>query len=127
MAEKKYMLEITMESNGYKGHKYIKRSFPAVKGKLDTERYGFPYNCYDFSITNVVDHLTLYDNYAVFPGGEVPVGVYVSFGGEQVFAPLHDFVTVRKVYAKVDIDAYRKAPKTVGEAEVYVTFYAYVE
>ena len=127
MAEKKYMLEITMESNGYKGHKYIKRSFPAVKGSLDTERYGFPYNCYDFSITDVADHLTPYDNYAVFPDGEVPVGVYVSFGGEKVFAPLHSFVTVRKEYTKVVIDAYLKVPKPIGQAKVYVTFYAYIE
>ncbi|MDR0313826.1 MAG: hypothetical protein LBI14_09535, partial [Treponema sp.] len=43
---KKYMLEITMESRTQDKHHYIKRSFPAEKGNLDIRKYGHPYTLF---------------------------------------------------------------------------------
>ena len=120
MADEKIMLEITMESNGYNGHKYIKRSFPAKEGRLNMDKYGFPYKCYPVSI------ITEYPKY----GGHSDC-VIVAINGnmnELVSVPLHDFVTVKKHYREPTvIDSYLKVPKPGGEAEVYITFYAYIE
>ena len=44
---KKYMLEITMESRAGDKHHYIKRSFPVERGVLDISKYGHPYTLFN--------------------------------------------------------------------------------
>lgn len=119
MAKINYMLEITMEARGSKGHKYIKRSFPIQYGKLDLSKYGYPYSKYPVEISN---HETVHDG-----TNRVINAMSVIFDGETVKVPLHSFVTVKKEYTDVVVDPYLMVPKTAGRGEIYTTFYLYIE
>jgi hypothetical protein len=114
-----YRLEITMEATGSEGHKYIKRSFPIPYGKLDLSKYGYPYSKYAVEITH---HEAYRDG-----GNDTIKAISLLFDGETVKVPLHSFVTVKKEYTDVVVDPYLMVPKTIGNGEIYATFYLYIE
>ena len=112
-----YRLEITMEARFYEMHKYIKRSFPIKKGKLDIGAYGYPYSKYN--TVEIGDMFTTSN--AIYDDG---IGLKLKFEGEEIIVWLNSFTTVKKG-GETSIDPYRKTPTSTPL--VHTTFYLFVE
>ena len=113
---KRYMLEITMESRIGDKHHYIKRSFPVEKGQIDLRKYGHPYTLFGtVGMRNLI-------------GGETSCYLEVEFDGKGCFPVYQNsFHTVKREFYNAHIDPYLKLPVSEGVEVVHTTFYLYVE
>jgi hypothetical protein len=112
MNEKVFKLEITMESRQGEKHHYIKRSFPAERGKLDIRKYGYPFSRYgEIEIRNLIGEGYL----------------EVTFNGKGFPVYLNQFHTEREENVAVHIDPYMKVPVMDGMEVIHTTFYLYIE
>ena len=108
-----FMLEITMESRAGDKHRYIKRSFPAEKGKLEISKYGYPYSMYgSIEINNFIG---ISDGY-----------LELNFAGTNYKVFLNSFLTVKKEHYNAYIDPYLKMPVPCPAEIIHTTFYVYV-
>ena len=109
-----YMLEITMESRAGDKHRYIKRSFPAEKGKLEIYKYGYPYSIY--GSVEIGNFIGISDGY-----------LELNFAGTNYKVFLNSFLTVKKEHYNAYIDPYLKLPVPCPPETVHTTFYVYIE
>ena len=115
MAERVYKLEITMESRQGEKHHYIKRSFPAERGKLEIRKYGYPFSRYgEIEIGYLI-------------GGETEAYLQVTFNNKGFPVYLNQFHTEREEKVAAHIDPYMKVPVMDGMEVIHTTFYLYVE
>ena len=110
-----YRLEITMESRQGDNHKYIKRSFPVIKGELDIRKYGYPYSKYKTIEITQIDYW--YDG-----DGRIKL----LFDGTEVNVCTNSFVTEKREYAVSNMESYMRGPGSSAEI-IHTTFYLYIE
>jgi hypothetical protein len=117
MAEdRKYMLEMTMESRAGDKHHYVKRSFPvAERTVFDIRKYGYP--CTKFGTVEM----------RFLIGGESSCYLEVIFDGKEFPVYQNSFHTVKKEFYNAHIDPYLKRPVSEGVEVVHTTFYLYIE
>ena len=108
-----YRLEITMESRQGDSHRYIKRSFPVLKGELDIRKYGYPYSKYKTITITQIDYW--YDG-----DGRIKL----IFDGTEVNVCTNSFATEKREYEPVNTDSYINSP---GKEIINTTFYLYIE
>jgi hypothetical protein len=111
---KKYMLEITMESRTRDDQHYIKRSFPVEKGQLNLCKYGHPYTLFGTGeIGNLIGINNCY--------------LEIRFDGQGFPIYQNKFHTVKREFYNAHADPYLKLPVGDGIEVVHTTFYLYVE
>ena len=113
--DRKYKLEITMESRTWDKQRYIKRSFPVEKGVLDISRYGHPYSKYKTIEITGIDY---------WCGGDGRIKLV--FDETELYVDTNSFVTVKREYMSTSVDSYMKVPVPHAET-IHTTFYLYID